>query len=279
MSILKSLWNEFIYGGHFTALNVTFLVITAALIWKITLTLEWVVPIYFGIYGSYLFNRYRELQKDIKTNPERTKYLLRRGNILLYFVLISFLVACLVPIVSNNYFTLEVVIILLFLGAGYSIFFKKISQKVIAFKNIYLSSVFCLIALFPLIHFQLLFLTPNVILILSFIFMRVLVNTSFCDIKDVEVDKKFGVLTIPSVFGLKRTKEILSTLTVISILPILVGVIYGFLPLFSIFLITVIIYSLVYINYDKKRSTLYLLADGEGIIWLAATLLGIFIMR
>lgn len=92
-----------------------------------------------------------------------------------------------------------------------------------------------------------------------FIFLRELINPCFCDLKDIESDKKENLKTFPIVFGKKKVVRILSGINVISGIPIIIGVYLGLLPKFALILFLILFYTVYYFSRINKKE-----GDSEG---------------
>ena len=110
-----------------------------------------------------------------------------------------------------------------------------------------------------------------------------MIITTFYDIKDLQSDREAGLLTLPMVFKHKSGwLNILHVLNVLSFTPVIVGVIFDILPLYSLFLLLILLYGFVYIQKAKGDTAdinflSYVIADGEYNIWPILLLLGAFI--
>ena len=227
----------------------------------------------------YTYNHFKEAKDDILTNPERTVYL---EKIKKYFIfLISFYIFILFFI--TFFFTnINLFIFSFFLIIGgllYTIYFKKITKKILSFKNIYVALFWSLIIFVPFFYYKLEFNYFFVIFFL-FIFIRWIVNSVFFDIKDVKDDSIKKLKTIPVFFGKKKTINYLNLINFISIIPILVGIKINNLPFFSISLFFFCFYSYFYLLLSKKidikkiRLLSYIMVDGEYIFWPIILILG-----
>jgi 4-hydroxybenzoate polyprenyltransferase len=99
-----------------------------------------------------------------------------------------------------------------------------------------------------------------------------MVNTCFCDIKDMENDKKYQIKTLPVVLGKEKFIVVLHIINIISLTPILIGVYLHVLPLFSLLLVALIMYSVYYIQKSKRKETNIqslssIVVDGEYVFW------------
>jgi len=105
MGLLKSLGSEFIYGGHFTALTIVLFPVSISILIGVQLSWDWVIPVYLGCYGAYLFNRFKELKIEIKTNPKRSKYLMKRKKDFLFRIILSVTLLLAIPLISRDFLT------------------------------------------------------------------------------------------------------------------------------------------------------------------------------
>jgi len=274
MKLLRTIKDWFIYGGHFTALNVTLFPISVSILTQTPLDLRWILPLYLGCYGAYLFNRFEELEEDIETNPERSKYLKKRKVRLPIYILLSFVLVLGIPIILCDFTTVCFFLFLVILSLTYSTYWKKLTKKIPCFKNFYLALMFALLSSYPLFKYHKILNYCSLFLLL-FIFLRIFVNTAFSDFKDVKSDKKKSLLTLPLITP-KKARKILSLITIFSFFILLSGILMKFVPTFFLSLFLVTIYSLVYINTPIKQETHFTLwADGEGIVMFISSLLGV----
>lgn len=279
---LKSIWNEFVYGGHLLSLGAASIVFTSAILLGIKITWDCLLVVYLGAQIIYLYNRYKEFQKDSLTNPERTKHIKKyiKYTPLIIFCFIVILVGIL--IYFNKIVSLFFGLIMLFLGLFYSISLKNLTKKIIAFKTIFVSLMWALLVIFLAIYYSFP-LNLAVVLVFVFIFLRLFINTNFFDIKDIESDKKEGLLTTPIVLGQKKLINMLSVVSVLSIIPIGIGLYYKLFPTFSIMLLFTIFYTFLYFQKIKNKNfnTDFLFSvwvDGEYLLWSVFILIGKFIL-
>jgi 4-hydroxybenzoate polyprenyltransferase len=79
------------------------------------------------------------------------------------------------------------------------------------------------------------------ILISLFYGMKLFINSTIYDCKDIEGDLAAGIRTLPAVWGIRRMKEVLFTILLIQHLILIAGMITGIISFFSFF----VIYSLI----------------------------------
>ncbi len=268
---LKLIFNEFLYGGHLISLGAVGIVFSSAILLEIKIDLDFLIIVYLFSYNSILYNRYREFRIDYLTNPERTKNLRKYFKYISLILCFSILITTGIFIFNNKFLALFFLILLSLLTFLYTEYFKNITKNIFIFKNIYFSFVTGLLLILLVLYYSYPILNFIFFIIFIFVFLRMFINTVFLDIKDVKGDNKIRLKTIPILFGETKTLKILQLLSMISILPILIGVYLGFLHLFSLVLIFIVPYSFYYFFESKKRKNFYLvnyfLADLEFILW------------
>lgn len=276
--IFNSIWNEFVYGGHLLSLGAVSIVFTSAILLGIKITWDFMVIVYLGAYAPYIYNRYREFNKDFLTNPERTKHL--RGQIKFAPAIIAFSLSAMIGIFLyfDKISALFFAIFLVLFSFSYSILFKDLSKKIVGFKNIYIALGWALLAILLVIYYSFPLNLP-LLFIAFFIYLRAFVTTIFFDIKDIESDKKEELLTLPVVLGEEKSLRILSLINLLTAFPIVIGYILRFLPTYSLMLLLLVPYAFYYlkkVSQEKKnnRFLYYVFADGEYILWPIFILIG-----
>jgi len=280
--VKKFICNEFIYGHHWCSLNASAIVFSMMLLLGMAIRWEFLFIVYFGTQCIYNYNHYRELDVDAATPSPRVAHLHKYGTmypslIKLYgvlFFLLLFLYGNIASILFGSF--------LLSLGLIYTSNVKSMSKHIIGFKSLYTSISWGLLILFTMIYFSSP-LTMAMFLFFLFVFLRMMIITTFYDIKDLQSDQEAGLLTLPMVFKHKSGwLNILHVLNVLSFTPVIVGVIFDILPLYSLFLLLILLYGFVYIQKAKGDTAdinflSYVIADGEYNIWPILLLLGAFI--
>jgi len=109
----------------------------------------------------------------------------------------------------------------------------------------------------------------KIMLVFTYIFIQLLVNTILCDVRDMNGDKASGMETIPLALGLKNTRKLLigvnSLLFLWLIYCIMIGLFINYAPglLFGIIYGYIIIFIFSRVNCD--RLLVDLAVDGEWI--------------
>jgi len=272
------IWNEFVYGGHLLSLGAVSIVYTSAILLNIKITWDFLVIVYLGTYSPYLYNRYKEFNEDFATNPERTKHIEKHVKYIPIMIFLFILVMIGIFLHFNKISALLFAIFLILTSFYYSILFKGLSKKIVGFKSFYVSLNWSLLVILLVIYY---FFPLNlaVFLIFAFIFLRFIVSTTFFDIKDIEADKKEGLLTLPNRLKSKGLFIFLILTTLIALLPIILGVYLNVLPIISLLLLFTAPYTFYYLKRVRNKKTdisfLYnVIVDGEFILWSFFIFLG-----
>lgn len=279
--ILKSIWNEFVYGGHLLSLGALSIVFTSAILLKIKITWDCLFIVYLGMQSAYLYNRYKDYKKDYLTNPERTKHFEKYVSKIPIIIGIFILIIILMLFYFSTPKILFFGLFLLLMSLLYSKIFKNFTKKIVGFKGFYVSLMWASLVLFLVIYYSF-SLQLSVLLIFIFIFSRLFINIFFFDIKDIESDKKEKLLTLAVVWGEKKLIKFLNILNIFSILPIILGIYFNLFPFYSIILIITIFYIFYYFkkvnDLEFKQGFLYnVIIDGEYILWSFFILLSKFL--
>ena len=280
--ILKFVWDEFIYGGHLLSLGVSGIFCFSAIILNQKISISFLMLGYLISQIIYFYNHLEGVKKNFLTNLERTQHIQKFKNYFLIFFGLYWLLffSCLIYI--NN---LDIAFLSLFIIIGgllYTIFFKNLSKKIIEFKTFYVTFFWALLIVLSGFYYNVFFGLP-LLLLFSFVFLRILTNAIFYNIKDIEFDKKEKLKTIPILFGKDKTLNFLHIINIFSFLPIIIGVYINLLPLFSLSILFFYFYSFYYLQKAKNEkidvyNLSYIIADGEYLLWPIVLFLGKFII-
>ena len=274
--VLNAIWDEFIYGGHFHSIGVAFLVYSVSIINNKPIDFYLFFIVYLGIQSAYLYNRYKDYKFDKETNPKRT---LQISKYLKHIPSIT--ISCCIVILSifalkRQYSCLVFSVLLLLLGFIYSNFIKKYTSKIMGLKNYFIALSFCSLIILYSVYDN----TWNsiVLIMIVFLFLRVLSNTIFFDIKDLKSDKEIGLRTFPAIMGKENALSLIKTINYLSVALILIGLFLKILPIITIFLIGILPFSLYYLRLANNNSSIdkvsYIYADGEYWFWIILLLMG-----
>lgn len=284
MNFLAAIWNEFVLGGHLDALGSPSIAATAAILMGRIPTIPLLVMAYLFSYGAYMLNRGSEVSQDLISSPERTTYLSSRsghltlisatcfglGYLIAIFSGLLFFVVLLVPLLLALIYTVGSKNLIGLIGA------RRLKEKLLV-KNATISFGFSLIPILVGLYYQ---SVPIILLTFSpFIFLRILSNSVFFDLRDVKADAEFGVRTVPVVFGADRSYQLMSVIDLLSALY-LVGLVYVHsFPLYSLSLMVFPVYSVVYRWFSKRPKVnleflCNVVADGEFDLWVVLMVIG-----
>lgn len=269
---IKFVYEEFIYGGHLLSFSAIGVILISVLVLNIKISWEFLTIAYLGAQSFYLFNLYKEFNEDFLTNPERTKHVEKYLKYIPYIIFILLII-----ILTIGYFKKIQIQILGFIflviigGLIYTKYLKRFTQKIPAFKNFFASIIGALLVLLPVIYYS----HPidlSVYLLMFFLFLKWFVTTSFLDVKDIAEDKKYGLLTLPIILTKNKLFNLLTLITILSLLPISIGVYFNLFPKFSLLFILTLPYTLYYLIKLKSKITNdvflnYIFVDGEYIAW------------
>jgi len=274
--ILKTIWDEFVYGGHILSLGAVSIVWSCAII--LNLYIDWIflLIVYLGIHSMYLFNRYQEIESDLNSNPERATHLKNLRGLVVTQIIAFISISIILLIKYGTSPALYLGIIMYFLGLLYTFKFKSFTKHIIGFKNLFIPLLYTLLLALFFYYYGYIFSTGFYLLII-FIYIRLYIATAFYDLKDVEEDKKNSLLTVAVVLPRKHFFRLILIFNVVSIIPLLIGSYFGLIPYFALILLLVVPYFWVYVLLSKKSKNLplysYVFCDGEYILWLPLILI------
>jgi len=276
--ILTFIWAEFVFGGHLLSAAGAAITATALLLLGVKVDILILVISYLLLQVIYNYNHFKELDKDQPGNPERAAHL-QRIRRLMPVLILAYAVALLVCSALANIQTLLFVLFLLFGGYLFTMKAKGLTDRAPIFKNIYTALLWAIGAVLLVSFYHSLSPNPAFLLIFLFIFIQLVLNTIYFDIKDTESDRADGLKTLPALIGGRGTLRILHILNAASFLPIAIGVALGRLPLFSLGLLVFFFYGLAYLVKTEKladnqiRLLSYTIVDGQYALWPVAVIL------
>ncbi len=277
--------DELVHGGHVAALVLPSIVIAIALARNDPLNLPILAISYLGPLIVYSYNYYGELEKDRLTMPDRTSYLEKKAKA--YPVLISAyvgLMAAAVVLYQGDIWKLGIIVgILLAAGILYTLCLKRLTRYVPGFKTYFVTGEWALAAV--LMYATYANDAPATLLLAAFcfVFLRVLINVIFSDLKDIRSDSNDGLKTIPVVLGWNGTIRLLYLLNLASPLPLVISALAGWVPGIVLVLIVFIMYDFYYLRHAKISGEAsmklkdYAFADYEFILWPWAIAIGVLL--
>lgn len=278
--ILKLIFSELIHGGHLQSLGAVSVVFVSALLLDIKINWDVLLVIYLLFYSLFLYNRFKEIDIDYLTNPERTQHFRKYVKLmpLIFYLAVFVLIGTL--IYFSNILALIFTLILLGLGILYTLFFKKVTKVIWFFKDFYVAIFFALLPSFLLVYYSRFSLDINLLLLSLFILFEVILMSIFLDIKDIKSDKKEGLRTLPVMLGEKKTISFLFIYNpLMAIIMMAILLYFTTLPRLVIMLIFIVPFDLYcYFLIKKKRNVSYILQGGRLITWAFLVFLGKIIL-
>ena len=277
MSLLGLAYRELVLEGHLLALGTASIAAAAAFLYGKSPTLVLLIMAYLFSFGAYMMNRSAEMDQDLASHPERTRYLSKRKKALPAVVAGAFLVGYLLAATVSLLFFLAL-LAPLGLSLLYSVGSKRLigiigarnlKQKLLL-KNVSISLGWSLIPI--LVGFYFGAFDAPLLLLSPFIFFRLMTNTIVFDIRDEKGDKENGVMTLPTELGVRRSFDIDALVDAGSAAYLILLLLVGAVPFYSITLISLPVYSTAY-RFAAMKGAASLtficdfVADAEYMLW------------
>jgi 4-hydroxybenzoate polyprenyltransferase len=277
-NVKKFLVNEFMYGGHWLSLGVSTFTIALMFLIGVNLKFELLLITYFLSQSVYNYDHFKWMEIDSIDNSKRTNYLSKHYEVMPVIILFYTSMFLILLFLYGNIESLLFGFLLLLSGVFYTNKSKKWTMKIPGFKNYYTSLSASLLVVFIALYFSHP-LNLEIWVLVLFVFLCFLVNTSFCDLKDMDADKRQKLLTLPLYFGKKKFLLVLHILNILTFVIFSFSIIIGILPLFASILLIFYFYCFYYIQKARSSKTdLQFLssffADGEFILWPIFLFLG-----
>ncbi len=270
---LSKIIQELVHGGYLTALGAPSLVLTTMIITNSEVNIPLLVISYLLPLIVYSFDYMRDLEKDLETNSERSKHLQKKKKF--YPFLLTFYVSILILLLLMfSGMNLIIFIGLITMGGLlYATALKSLTKKIPVFKNVYTVLTWSMGGtLFVSLFFSIPFSVPFLVVFI-FINLKGMINAIFFDLKDYVSDSKEGLKTLPVMLGKRNAINCLHVLNVLAVIPLILGVYYGIIPIISLSLILFFFYSFYYLrtaqntDNDKVWVKLGSIADFEFMFW------------
>jgi 4-hydroxybenzoate polyprenyltransferase len=267
--------NEFLLGGHMAAIGSTITVFIILLLLNINVILPLLASAYLLTLIVYYYDYYRDAKKDISSNPERALHLAKQVKLYPY-IFTSYLFSYIFLIAYLGSLKLIALTIgLVVSGLLYSILFKGFTRHIPGFKNLFTSAVWAMGSVLYIVTYYSFSIGMFFILMFLFIFLKVLVNTIFYDIKDIKADSDLGLKTLPIFLGENKAMILLHILNAAACIPILMGVCINAMPPYALSLTASCFSMAAYLCAGKNLGyTRYILADSETLLWPILLLVG-----
>ena len=272
-NFLSKIIQELVHGGYLTALGAPSLVLTTMIITNSEVNIPLLFISYLLPLIVYSFDYMRDLEKDLETNSERSKHLQKKKKF--YPFLLTFYISILILLLLMfSGMNLIIFIGLITMGGLlYATALKSLTKKIPVFKNVYTVLTWSLGGtMFVSLFFSIPFSVPFIVVFI-FINLKGMINAIFFDLKDYISDSKEGLKTLPVMLGRKNAINCLHILNALAVIPLVLGVYYGIIPIISLSLIIFFFYSFYYLrtaqnaDNDKVWVKLGSIADFEFMFW------------
>ncbi|MDH7516926.1 MAG: UbiA family prenyltransferase [Candidatus Thermoplasmatota archaeon] len=274
--------DEFVHGGHLVSLASSAIALSAMLLLNIGIRWEFLLVSYLGTYCIYSYDHYKGIKIDSSNNSTRTNHLIKYYRFIPFILIIYGIAFFSLLIFFGNTISLFFGGLLLLSSLFYTSKVKNMTKKIVGFKNIYTSFSISLLIVFTVVYcsYPLGWL---VFILFAFLFLRLMLDTSFCDIKDMDSDRKLHLLTLPLYFGKQRFLTFLHIINFLSFALIIVSVSLSIVPSYWLFLGIFTIYCFYYIQKVKDpkanfQSLASIAVDGEYLLWPIVLFVGKFFM-
>jgi 4-hydroxybenzoate polyprenyltransferase len=280
INIFKLLKNELLYGAHLISLVSPSFIIFVSILLSLEINILSLIVAYLIPLIVYTYNYYGEIDKDKLINPEKAAYLEKRKKLFPHIVYFYIVLLILLLLVLQNIGFISFILIILVGGLLYTIVFKILTKSIPGFKSIYTAMIWAYAGTFYSIFFYDLKFNYIYVIIFMFILIKSVINVVYFDIKDIEMDKRDGLKTIPIIMGKKNTLTLLNALNVISLFIIFYAIYNNVLPFYCISLALVFLYTFYYLekgktsNYKELFKYTYIMADAEFLFWPIVILFG-----
>ncbi len=275
MTRMPPLLREFFLGGHSLAVGTASIAASSAILLGERPTLPLLAMAYLFSYGAYTVNRSSEMEQDMATNPQRTQHLMGRKKYLPLIASCCFVAGYALALTVNLLFFAALLLPLL-LTFAYSVGSKKLVRYMgssrlkdkLLVKNVVISFAWSLIP--ALVGLYYLRLGAVVLPMSAFIFLRLMANTIFFDLRDARGDAEHGVRTIPVVYGTERSLRAMALVDLSSAVCLTASVAVGLMPAYSLVMLLFPLYSAAYRAAARKGNMDFLadvVADSEYTLW------------
>jgi len=227
-------------------------------------------------FSVYNLNLLTDKKEDALNFPEREQYYVSEEKKLVFISILFYVLAIAIGSFVNLR-SVPALLIPLVLGIFYSVRIKGYRFKDLFIgKNVTVSLSWAMEAsLLPAaFHFN----GAYVAMIFIFIFINGIINTTLFDLRDVKGDIKAGIRTIPSIIGVKNTRNLLFAMNTLLISWVLFAFYNSMFLLYIPVFIFCILYGYFYIFYFSReveipRTHYGIFLDGEWIFLLMLFLL------
>jgi 4-hydroxybenzoate polyprenyltransferase len=238
------------------------------------LPLTWDFVLFILAISSFQYF-YDSIKEAFKVDFSIKKIFNFKAISLLFFILVMIAIMFYLVLKNGTILSLYFLLVLIILGILYPILLKPLTKKIVGFKDFYVPLGWNLFVLFYFVYYSIP-ISIGIIIFMIFVYLRDLVNASYCDIEDIKEDKSKGLKTLAVVFGKRKIVYFLQILNIGSIVLLLAS--YSILPKVALFLLIPILITMLLISVAKRLRWKNFVVDIEYIIWLIVILAGKLIL-
>lgn len=279
---IKELWSDFIYGGHIFAFGAICIAFMCSILFEIPITWDFLVIIYLMFYIIYLYDYFNGTEDDEKTNSTRAEYFRKNDSTTITRILYGSIVSIAsIYVIYSDIANMLIGFAILILGLTYQAYFKGLTKKITAFKNIFVSMVWAILVYVMFIYYSYP-ITTEALIISVFIFLRMTGIQMLFDIRDIEGDQKKGLRTFPAIYGYRKGLMTLIAINFITTILLIYGAYIEAIPYTALMMVPVIFYAQNYldkVDRSRKDHKSYLFAAGEPFVWFILIFSGSMIFR
>jgi len=259
--VLKKAFDWMVMSDIYASAIAAGIAIIAAAVLGLKLDPFAIAAVFFTALTVYSLNRQDDGDIDAINIPERTRFVSKKGWMILVFSTAGFFAL----LTYAWLFSFQVFVIMAsvyILGLFYSFPLLRPLSGILGFsrlkeplgvKNLLISGMYGTFVLIPIVHAHALFSTLAGILF-AFIFLRFFIVSTIFDMRDIEGDSKKNIVTIPLTFGKDTTLGLLHGL---NLLTVLIGIVGSFFHLvsamFGSMMLATFLFSLYYLEECRKE--------------------------
>ncbi|AKB85378.1 putative prenyltransferase (UbiA family) [Methanococcoides methylutens MM1] len=253
-----------------------------SILFEIPITWDFLVIIYLTFYIIYLYDYFNGTEDDEKTNSTRANYFRQNDSKTITRILYGSIVSIAsIYVLYSDIPNMLIGFAILFLGVTYQAYFKGLTKKITAFKNIFVSMVWAILVYVMFIYYSYP-ITTEALIISAFIFLRMTGIQILFDIRDIEGDQKKGLRTFPAIYGYRKGLMTLIAINFITSILLVYGAYIEAIPYTALMIVPVIFYAQNYldkVDRSRKDHKSYLFAAGEPFIWFILIFSGSMFFR
>lgn len=274
--LLKFILTEILYNGHLQALGASGIVyLSYMLFFYQRPEFTTILLVYLFFQFIYLNDRWRWIRKDEETNQTRASHISKYLKYVPILLVIYGVLVVYFSLAFNNFASFLFCLFVTFMGFLYPIYFKSLTKKIYLFKNIYVSSVFSILLIFPFIQKESGLNNNFIYFVMGYIFLETMIMQVVLDCKDMFSDKKERLLTLPVLVGKINSQKI-----------IIIGIFLLYATIFlwlnnmitNMIFFRVVVFSLMtnvltFVLLLKDNKFAYLLTASKYFLWLLLLLI------